>query len=143
MAENKLNEMIQTSLESIKKVVDANTIIGDPINTPDGTFILPISKVAVGYASGGVDYASKSEKARDDKNFGGGGGTGITVTPVGFLVVKKDGYIELLNINQPGGDIGASISSIADKLPLVVDKVKKTFARKKDADEKDSSADFE
>ena len=76
MAESRINDMIQTSLESIKKVLDANTVIGDPINAPDGTFILPISKVAVGYASGGVDYDSKIEK-KDDKNFGGGGGTGI------------------------------------------------------------------
>lgn len=132
MAESKINEMIQTSLESIKKVIDANTIIGDPIHTPDGTFILPISKVAVGYASGGVDYNSKIEKPRNDKNFGGGGGTGITVSPVGFLVIKTDGSVELLNINHPVNDFGASVNSLVDKLPGVMGKIKNMFSKKKE-----------
>ena len=96
MAENKLTEIIQASLEQIKQVVDANTIIGTPITTPNGTTIIPVSKVMVGFASGGLDYLGKNmaRKAQNSPqnsglttNFGGGGGTGVTVQPVGFLVV--------------------------------------------------------
>ena len=80
MAEDsKLQDMIRTSLESIRAMVDANTVVGTPINTPAGTTIIPISKVSLGYASGGVDFGSKTAAA---KNFGGGGGTGLTLHPV-------------------------------------------------------------
>ena len=82
--ENKLQEMIRTSLESIRAMVDANTVVGTPIETPSGTTIIPISKVSVGYASGGLDFANKNAA----KNFGGGGGTGLCVQPVCFLAVN-------------------------------------------------------
>ena len=92
MAENssKLGDMTKSSLDSIKAMLDANTIIGDPIQTPVGTTIIPISKITVGYASGGIDYAKKDAPQNShNNNFGGGGGTGITVTPVAFLVVGE------------------------------------------------------
>ena len=76
MAEqSKLQDMIRTSLESIRAMVDANTVVGTPIQTPSGTTIIPISKVSVGYASGGLDFSSQTAQ----KNFGGGGGTGLSV----------------------------------------------------------------
>ena len=71
---NKLSEIIQTSLENIRTMVDANTVIGDPINTESGTTIIPISKISMGFASGGLDLPAKSEEGR--KSFGGGGGSG-------------------------------------------------------------------
>ena len=94
MAESKLKEIIQTSLASIREVIDANTIIGEPIEIGNGsgTVIIPVSKVSMGYASGGVDYFGKNvSPAENMSNFGGGGGTGVSVSPVGFLVVKEDG----------------------------------------------------
>ena len=80
--QNKLQDMIRTSLENIRAMVDANTVVGTPITTVTGTTIIPISKVSVGYASGGMDFGDKTGA---DKNFGGGGGTGLTVQPVCFL----------------------------------------------------------
>ncbi|MBQ7931935.1 MAG: hypothetical protein IJ334_13090, partial [Clostridia bacterium] len=107
MAENtnKLGDITKTSLDSIRSMLDANTIIGDPIETASGTTIIPISKISVGYASGGVDYAKKDAPTSQGKpinnNFGGGGGTGLTVSPVAFLVVSPNGSVELLNVNEP------------------------------------------
>jgi sporulation protein YtfJ len=97
--ENKLQDMIQTSMESLRSLVDSNTIIGDPINTAAGTTIIPISKISVGYVSGGLDYNGKAPAAK--QNFGGGGGTGLSITPVGFLTVLADGRVEMVNINAP------------------------------------------
>ena len=73
--ENKLQEIIAASLENIRSMVDANTVIGNPINTPQGTTIIPVSKISLGFASGGLDYASKTEEAVRARlqNFGGGG----------------------------------------------------------------------
>ena len=93
MAEqNKMQEMIRTSLESIRAMVDANTVVDTPIETPAGTTVIPISKVSVGYASGGFD----SIKVEQKKAFAGGGGTGLTVQPVCFLAVHQDGSVEMI-----------------------------------------------
>ena len=81
--ENKMQEMIRTSLESIRAMVDANTVVGSPIETPAGTTVIPISKVSVGYASGGLD----SKKIEEKKMFAGGGGTGLSVQPVCFFAI--------------------------------------------------------
>ena len=90
MAENKLNEIIQTSLEKIKELSETGTIIGDPINTVGGTVIIPVSKISLGFASGGVDIGKHlkggENSKQSDASFGGGGGTGLTITPVGFLL---------------------------------------------------------
>ena len=87
--ENKIPEIIRSSLDSIRSMVDANTIIGDPIEATGGTVIIPVSKISVGIASGGVDYNGKDQAPAMRQNFGGGGGTGLTVTPMGFLVCDK------------------------------------------------------
>lgn len=155
MAENKISGIIETSLEQIRNVVDANTIIGNPINTPNGTTVIPVSKVMVGFASGGVDYLGKNMKkvastserpAALTTNFGGGGGTGVTVQPVGFLVISPDGNVQLLNVgaNSAGsGDKIDSISSIIEKSPDIIGKIKALFDKKKDDNdaETDESSD--
>ena len=107
MAESKINDIIKVSLEKIKDIVGAETIIGSPIETAGGTTIIPVSKVAVGFASGGLDYdADKQDKDKKPSllasaSFSGGGGTGISVSPIGFLVVGKDGRVELLTVDNP------------------------------------------
>ncbi len=98
--ENKIPEIIRSSLENIRSMVDANTVVGEPITTTPGTTIIPISKISVGVATGGVDYAAKETSPR--QNFGGGGGTGLTVVPVGFLVIDKHGDVEFINVGQKG-----------------------------------------
>lgn len=136
MAETKISDIIANSLESVRSIVDANTIIGAPIDTKAGTTIIPVSKVSVGLASGGVDYASKTERADKNSNFGGGGGTGLTVTPVAFIVVHADGNVEMLNVANPTSrvnDLGYNVSSLVDRAPEIISKIKAMIPKKKDA----------
>ena len=132
--ENKLQEMIRTSLESIRAMVDANTVVGTPIQTPAGTTIIPISKVSVGYASGGVDFNGKNAPS---KNFGGGGGTGLTLHPVCFLAVNAEGEVELLELGQGKAGAVDLVADAIEKAPDVLSKLKKLFKRKKKSDAQD------
>ncbi len=146
MSDNKLREVIDTSLSNIKELVDVNTVVGNPITTPNGTTIIPISKVSMGFASGGVDYFGKNMTA-DAKtpNFGAGGGTGVTVSPLGFLIVKPDGNVDLLNVAFPTGpaaapDLIESISSLIEKSPEIISKIKTTFKKDKSESKSDDAS---
>ena len=97
-SENKLQDIIQTSLQNIKTLIDTNTIIGTPITHPSGTVIIPVSKVAMAYATGGLDYVGKTDPNAKPVNFGAGGGTGLTLQPIGFLVINAAGEVEMLNV---------------------------------------------
>jgi len=146
MADNKLSEMISSSLDSIRAIADSSTVVGDPIPTNNGTVIIPVSKVSLGFASGGLDYLPKSGDGKDAtaKNskmpapcFGGGGGTGVTVTPVCFLVVAADGSVSMMNISAPAAAVASgpagtinSISSFAEKAPDIIARIKDLFAKK-------------
>ncbi len=128
--ENKIPEIIKSSLESIRSMVDANTIIGDPINAAGGTVIIPVSKVSVGIASGGIDYNSKNQPAQR-QNFGGGGGTGLTIAPMGFLVCNKDGEVDFINANAKfSPDPLDQITDFIEKTPAIIAKLKDVFAKK-------------
>lgn len=128
--ENKIPEIIRSSMENIRSIVDANTMVGDPINTPAGTVIIPISKISVGIASGGVDYANKQESPARPQNFGGGGGTGLTVAPVGFLVVDSDGDVEFINVSQKGKpDPVDQIADFVERTPDIIAKIKDIFSK--------------
>ena len=138
--ENKMQEMIRTSMESIRAMVDANTVVGTPIDTPSGTTIIPISKLAVGYASGGFD----SKKVEEKKMFAGGGGTGLSVQPVCFIAVHSDGEVEVLPLNGGSNYTPDSIDRIADiieRTPDFINKVKALFSKKKK--KSDAEADGE
>ena len=136
--ENKIPEIIRSSMENIRSMVDANTVIGDPIQTEAGVTILPISKIAVGIASGGLDYNPKKEAQPRPQNFGGGGGTGLTVSPVGFLVIDKYGSVEFINVNQKGKpDPVDQIADLVERTPDIIAKIKDIFSKepKDDSDE--------
>lgn len=137
MAEqNKTQEMIRSSLESIRAMVDANTVVGTPIETPAGTTVIPISKVSVGYAAGGLD----SVKVEQKKAFAGGGGTGLTVQPVCFLAVHADGTVEMLPLNGGSHYTPDKLDRIADlveKTPDWLARIKAVFAKKKKDEEID------
>ena len=140
MAESKINDIIKVSLEKIKDIVGAETIIGSPIETAAGTTIIPVSKVAVGFASGGLDYDPEKAGATEAKpsllksaNFSGGGGTGISVSPIGFLVVGKDGRVELLTVDNPNaGDSIDKLVSVIERSPEIISRVKSVFGKSKD-----------
>lgn len=127
MEQSRQSELIRTALESVKSMVDANTVTGTPIVTESGTMIIPISKVFVGIASGGIDYFGKKTTA--DKNFGGGGGTGVTVSPIGFLVVDAKGNVELLNIDAPSKDPVSKVVEFIENSPELIEKFKKLFSK--------------
>lgn len=135
MEENRISSLISSSLEGIRDLVDANTIIGTPIEA-GSSVIIPVSKVSVGYVGGGNDYAGKHCKDGQN-NFGGGGGTGVTVTPVGFLVIGESGRVEMVNVNNPtgGNDIGSSIENIISKTPDLIEKIKGIFKKAKKEEE--------
>ncbi|WP_134698519.1 GerW family sporulation protein [Ammoniphilus sp. YIM 78166] len=105
MAEHPIQGLMQTAMENLKEMVDVNTIVGDPVETPDGSVILPISKVGFGFAAGGSEF-EMVEKGKEpggkDMPFGGGSGGGVSITPVAFLVVGKNGIktIPLEGTNQ-------------------------------------------
>ncbi|MFO7289450.1 sporulation protein YtfJ [Planifilum fulgidum] len=112
MAEHPLQGLMTTAMENLKEMVDVNTIVGDPVETPDGSIIIPISRVGFGFAAGGTDFTldgpdrrkgqTDEEKHGREKGtefpFGGGSGGGVSITPVAFLVVGEKG-IRLLNLD--------------------------------------------
>ena len=98
MEEMPMKKMIEAALENIKKVADANTVIGTPITLPDGVSVIPFSKVSVGFASGGSDLEAKSETTKGPK-FAGGNGAGLAVTPLGFIVVSG-GDVRVIDLNS-------------------------------------------
>ena len=126
--ENKIQDIIKTSLENIRSMIDANTVVGNPISTESGTTIIPISKVSMGFASGGLDYNGKIVKPTPAptgaQNFGGGGGTGLSVVPVGFLVVGADGSVSMINVGDKiPSDPVEQIIDLVERSPEIIDKI--------------------
>lgn len=142
MNESKLNRIIDTSLGNIKQIIDVNTVVGEPITTAGGTVIIPVSKVSLGYASGGVDYFGKNITPGDgNSSFGGGGGTGVTLNPVGFLVTKADGSVEYLPVTAPAGGVAPApdkvdtVISFLERSPELIEKIKALIPKKKEKPE--------
>lgn len=115
MAEHPIQGLMGVTMEKIREMVDANTIIGTPIDTKDGTTILPISKVTFGFASGGSDFTNKTNKDL----FGGGSGAGVSITPIAFLVIK-DGNVRTVQLADPSG---STVDRAINMVPEVVDKI--------------------
>ena len=115
-----IHDLMSTTMEKIRDMVDVNTIIGDPIVTPDGTTIIPVSKVSFGFASGGSDIPAKVPK----EVFGGGSGAGVSIQPLGFLVVHQ-GDVRLLEMNGPGDSMGKALGLVPDVISKISDLFKK------------------
>lgn len=130
--EHPIGNLMDTTMKKIKEMVDVNTIVGDPITSPDGTLIIPVSKVSYGFAAGGSDLPTKKE---NKDCFGGGSGAGVTIQPVGFLTVYK-GNVQLVPIEKYEG----APDRIVGMLPEVIEKVKDIFG--KDKKKKASADDF-
>ena len=123
--DDKVKDLVRTSLDKVKELSDADTIIGDPIKL-DGVTVIPVSKVSYGFAAGGSDLPSKSSS----ELFGGGTGGGVTIQPIAFIVVAN-GDVKLLQINQDKSSTGA----IVNLVPELFDKVQGLFSKKKADDE--------
>lgn len=117
-----VSELMRSTIEKIHELVDTNVIVGQPITTPDGVTLIPISRVNFGFGSGGGDYG-KSPK----ENFGGGGGAGVKIDPVAFLAIK-DGVTRVLPVAVPPV---STVDRIVDMAPDLVDKVEKFIDKKK------------
>ena len=112
--------LMGVSVEKIREMVDANTVIGNPITLADGTIIIPVSKVSYGFASGGSDLPSKT---RNDM-FGGGAGAGINIMPVAFLTVKGSDINILPVVSQPD-TLDRLVSLIPEAVGKIADLIKK------------------
>ena len=114
MSETKMSEIIRASLEGIKGFTDLDTVVGGVINTPSGVTVIPISRVTMGIATGGIDYGAKSLKLA--QNFGGGGGTGVSITPIAFLTVDSQANVSLIHLKESPGDV-ERITSLIEHTP--------------------------
>lgn len=134
MAEH-LEGLMHTSMEKIRELVDVNTIIGDPVTSPDGTVIIPISKVSFGFVSGGSDIPSSVPK----EVFAGGSGAGVTIKPQAFIVVKRDGDVKLLELGAKDNPI----DNLIEGVPGIVSKVKELFGKKGEDEQDDGKKEKE
>ena len=122
MGEHPINNLMGTVMENIKGMVDVNTIIGDPVETSSGTIIIPVSKVGFGFAAGGSDFSPRP----DQTAFGGGSGAGVSISPIGFLVVTAD-QIKLIPISSTN----TPIDKLIDYIHEVFDKVNSLIKKNK------------
>ncbi len=137
MEEHPIQSLMSTTLENLQAMVDVNTILGDPVETPDGSMILPISRVGFGFAAGGSEFGKQDSKveinslanANKDKDnfpFGGGAGGGVSINPMGFLVVSH-GQVKVLSA-VPGNQF---YDRLIDLAPTIIEKLE-TMTKKKD-----------
>lgn len=124
-----LPNLLGETMEKIRSMVDANTILGNPITTPDGVTILPVSRIKFGFAGGGADFAPKTGRVASENNFGGGTGGAVTITPVAFLVIKGES-VRLLPIAEPASN---AVERVVEMLPDLIDQVS-GFLKKKSGD---------
>ncbi|WP_159882922.1 GerW family sporulation protein [Paenibacillus puerhi] len=128
MTEHPIQGLMKTAMENIKQMADVNTIVGDPVETPDGSVIMPISKVGFGFAAGGSEFSGEDPQAgatrTDGHNasvslpFGGGSGGGVSITPIAFLVVGQQGVKIVPLDNQTH-----LMERLIDSAPQVVDRI--------------------
>lgn len=123
MTEHPITELMQKTIDKIRDLADSETVVGSPIKVNDRVSIIPVSKLSLGFASGGSDFPSKSSK----ELFGGGGGAGVTITPKAFLVVE-DGNVRLLQLARDGESIDRLCNMIPDAINQISSLIKKPQA---------------
>ena len=131
MAEHTIQGLMNVTMDKVRQMADANTIIGKPIKTEDGTTIIPVSRISVGIGTGGSDFDSKNGSQKD--LFGGGSGAGVSIRPVAFLVIKdgilviKDGMVRTIQLSDPSNSIDRALTM----LPELVDRLMALIPDKK------------
>ena len=145
-----MKQMIESALSKIREVVDVNTVFGDPISLPGEVSVIPFSRVSVGFASGGTEFVGKNPRTDGKANFAGGNGAGVSITPLGFIVVEKGvtRVIELGNSatyqgpQDPINKVFDGINGVVDKTPDLIAKIGALFGKNKKSDE-ESETDAE
>lgn len=120
-----LNDLMRSAMEKVREMADTNAIVGQPITTPDGVTLIPISKVSMGFGCGGGDYGKAQPKG-----FGGGSGAGVNIAPVAFLVIK-DGITRVIPVAVPPV---STVDRVVEMVPGVLDRVEKFFDKKEAKD---------
>jgi sporulation protein YtfJ len=132
MENHPIENLMRSTMENIRDMVDVNTIIGDAVDTGEGSIIIPVSKVSFGFASGGSEFASNCEKDLVSKYpFGGGCGAGVSVKPVAFLVIKNDN-VRLLSVDHDN-----TYDRIVDTVPQVIEMLKGMGKNKEQVNKED------
>ena len=116
--QNSIKEIINNALRDVRNILDAETVTGQPICLSNGITIIPVSKISMGFASGGLDLPSKNDNGA--KNFGGGGGTGVTVSPIGFLTVYPEGRVEMVPITPVEMSPVEQIADMVNRAPEII-----------------------
>ncbi len=120
MSEHPITELMSSTIEKLRELANSETVVGNPIKVSENTVIIPVSKLSLGFASGGSDFPSKNPKDL----FGGGGGAGVTVTPKAFLVVEN-GNVRLLQLAKDGESIDRLCNMIPDAINQISSLIKK------------------
>ena len=131
---NPLSEMMQESMAKVREMVDTNTIVGQPIETPDGVTLIPISRVSIGFGGGGTAFGAKKAEPDDPKNLGTAIGAGVKIDPVAFLTIK-DGVTRVLPVAAPPV---TTLDRIVEMAPDLMDKAEKFLDKKKAEKEQES-----
>ena len=124
MADHPIQGLMSTAMQKIRELVDVNTIVGEPITAPDGTILIPVSKVSFGFVAGGSDLPTALPK----NLFAGGSGAGISIKPEAFIVIAKTGDVKLLQMHESSSPVDSLISGA----PELINKVKEIFSKKED-----------
>ena len=123
---NPIGELMRSTMENVKNILKVDTVVGDPIVTPDGITLVPISKISVGFGGGGVEFGSR--KASEERPYGGGNATGVKIEPIGFLVIKE-GVVRMINVTPPASN---TVDRIIDLVPQVMDRVDAFITKQQD-----------
>lgn len=131
MEKHTIADLMGITMTKIHEMVDVNTIVGQPVSTPDGTTVIPVSKVSFGFGVGGSDYEPRNARPEKDKNFGGGSGAGVSINPVAFLVVTPSG-VRLLPVQPP---VGSTVDRVVEAVPSLLEKISAMLKRGKGQNE--------
>jgi sporulation protein YtfJ len=135
MSDHPIHGLMTAAMENLKEMVDVNTIIGDPVETPDGSVILTVSKVGFGFAAGGsefiIDSQQQGQQGTSKQPFGGGSGGGVSITPIAFLIVGSSG-VKMIHLDE-GTHL---LEKVLDLAPQVVDKIQSMLSKNDQKDKK-------
>lgn len=159
MSEHPIQGLMKTAMENLKQMIDVNTIIGDPVETPDGSVILTVSKVGFGFAAGGSEFngqaggkdsgssGGKSDGQQQDQQsgsklpFGGGSGGGVSITPIAFLIVSPSG-VKMLHLDESTH----LYEKLLELAPQTIEKIQQMLKKNKDKNgnnEQQDNKDFD
>jgi sporulation protein YtfJ len=133
MDKHPIGDLMDTTMQKIKEMADANTVVGAPIVTSDGITLIPVSRVSFGFTSGGTDFHGKHKPSDAPASFGGGSGAGMNIVPVAFLVVQG-GSVKLLNIAPPAT---TTLDRVVETVPEVMDRVGDFLRERKKEDSRE------